>query len=268
MRFSVLASGSKGNSCYVETSNVKILVDAGLSCRELERRLHSAGLSAARLDAIIITHEHVDHVRGAGAVARRYSLPVYTTEGTLDAARNVMGKLPAVVPIRTGTPFTLGDMNIEPFTKCHDASDPFGLTFSCGGVKLGIATDLGRGTRLVEERLRGCTALVMELNYDSDMLDSGPYPLFLKRRIKGPEGHLSNGEGARLAASLAHEGLEILVCAHLSEINNNPGAAYREAKNSLSGAGAGHVRLMISDQRMPGPLLELHPRPEAEAGPV
>ena len=258
MRFSVLASGSKGNSCYVETAGARVLVDAGLSCRELERRLMLTGLSAAGLDAIILTHEHIDHIRGAGAMARRYSLPVYTTEGTMAGGAAVMGKLPLMVPVQTGRRFTIADIEIEPFTKCHDASDPFAVALSCGGLKLGIATDLGRCTRLVEDRLKCCTALVLEFNHDLLMLDNGPYPLFLKQRIRGPEGHLSNGEGARLDASLVHDGLDFLVCAHLSETNNDPRTVYEQARSCLSDAGAGLVNLLVSDQRTPGPLVELH----------
>lgn len=260
IRFSVLASGSRGNACYVESSGARVLVDAGLSCRELEKRLALRGLSAGRLDAIILTHEHIDHIRGAGVMARRYSVPVYTTEGTMTAGAARIGKLPRMVNVRTGGSFAIADMEIEPFTKCHDAADPFALAISSDGVKLGIATDLGRCTRLVEDRLKGCGALVMEFNHDPDMLESGPYPLFLKRRISGSEGHLSNGEGARLTASLVHEGLDIVVCAHLSETNNDPRTVYGEAHRCLAGAGAGQIKLLVSDPNVPCPLVELHCR--------
>ncbi|HDR15846.1 MAG TPA: MBL fold metallo-hydrolase [Desulfobacteraceae bacterium] len=256
-RFSVLASGSKGNACYVETAEACVLVDAGLSCREMERRLTLLDLSASRLDAIILTHEHVDHIRGAGVMARRYALPVYATEGTISAGARTIGKLPRFVPVETGARFAIKDLVVEPFTKCHDASDPFALTLSCDGMKLGIATDLGRSTRLVEDKLQGCNALIMEFNHDPDMLENGPYPLFLKRRIKGPEGHLSNGEGACLVNLLAHESLDCVVCAHLSEINNNPFSAHEEARRSLVHSGFGKVQLIIAEQGSPGALIEL-----------
>jgi phosphoribosyl 1,2-cyclic phosphodiesterase len=257
LRFSVLASGSKGNACYVESPEGCVLVDAGLSCRELERRLALLGLSASRLDAIIVTHEHADHIRGAGVIARRYHLPVYTTEGTLSAGAGAMGELPRIVPVQTGTRFAIKDLEIEPFTKCHDALDPFALTLSCDGVKLGIATDLGRRTRLVEDKLQGCNALITEFNHDPEMLENGPYPLFLKRRIKGPEGHLSNVEGVSLLASLVHDGLDYVVCAHLSETNNNPRIVYESVHESLVNSGRGKVNLMIGEQRAPGPLIEI-----------
>ncbi len=256
-RFAVLASGSKGNACYVETAQACILVDAGLSCKEIERRLAVLGLSASRLNAIILTHEHTDHIRGAGVMARRYRLPVYTTEGTLHAGNRCMGELPKVLPVRTGTSFSVGDLEIDPFTKCHDALDPFSLTLRCDGLKLGIATDLGRSTRLVEDKLKGCNALIVEFNHDPVMLETGPYPLFLKRRIKGADGHLSNGQGAALMASVAHQALDYLVCAHLSEVNNDTGAVYEEVKASLENSVCGKVDLMIGEQHSPGPLVEL-----------
>lgn len=257
LKFSVLASGSKGNACYVESPEGCVLVDAGLSCRELERRLARLGLSASRLDAIILTHEHIDHIRGAGVMARRYHLPVYTTDGTIRGGVRSLGELPRFVPVQTGKRFAIKDLQIEPFTKCHDALDPFALTLSCDGVKLGIATDLGRSTRLVEDKLQGCNALITEFNHDPDMLENGPYPLFLKRRIKGPEGHLSNVEGVCLVASLVHEGLGHIVCAHLSEINNMPGLVYENVHKSLLDSGFGRVNLMIGEQQSPGPLIEL-----------
>lgn len=257
LRFSVLASGSKGNACYVESPEGCVLVDAGLSCRELERRLELLGLSASCLDAIILTHEHIDHIRGAGVIARRYHLPIYTTEGTIRGASRSMGELPLVVTVKTGTRFAIRDLEIEPFTKCHDALDPFALTLSFNGIKLGIATDLGRSTRLVEDKLQGCNALITEFNHDPDMLENGPYPLFLKRRIKGPEGHLSNVEGVSLLALLVHEGLDHIVCAHLSETNNNASAVYEKVHKSLVNSGFGNVNLMIGEQQSPGPLIEL-----------
>jgi len=256
LRFSVLASGSKGNACYIESPEGCVLVDAGLSCRELEKRLALLGLSASRLDAIILTHEHIDHIRGAGVIARRYHLPIYTTEGTMSAGATSMGELPRFVPIQTGRRFAIKDFEIEPFTKCHDAFDPFALTLSCDGIKVGIATDLGRSTRLVEDKLQGCNALITEFNHDPDMLENGPYPLFLKRRIKGPEGHLSNVEGTCLLASLIHEGLDTVVCAHLSEINNHPGIVYESVQQRLEISGFGRINLMIGEQQTPGPLIE------------
>lgn len=233
VRFSVLASGSKGNSCYFETDRTRILIDAGLSCRELMRRLEGIGIRPDTLDALIITHEHTDHIRGAGPLSRRFDLPVYINQKTFDAGVKALGKLPRPMIIQTGQSITINDITVETFTKCHDAADPFGLVFTSNGAKVGLVTDLGRSTRLLENCLAGCQALIIEFNYDQEMLDKGPYPLFLKRRINGSEGHLSNRQAGALLNAVSHEKLEQVVLAHLSETNNRPEMACREAAKAL-----------------------------------
>ena len=257
MKFSVLASGSGGNACYVETENARVLIDAGLSCREIERRLEDIGVVPSSLDGLIITHEHTDHIRGAGPLARRFDLPLYITRNTYEIGCIVLGNLPRPVIIQTGQPITINDLCVESFTKCHDAVDPIGLVLFCNGVKIGLATDLGRSTRLVEYYLKGCQALIIEFNHDPEMLAEGPYPLYIKKRIKGGDGHLSNQQAGDLLKAVADDNLRQVVLAHLSEVNNNPSKAYKEAANSLERRGIGGASIWIGQQNEPGPMIEL-----------
>jgi len=257
MRFSVLASGSGGNSCYIETAESRILVDAGLSCRELVRRLASIEVETDRLDALIITHEHLDHIRGAGPVARRFDVPVYITASTLNKGLKRLGNIAMPIPVHTGQSININDIMIETFTKCHDAADPIGLTVSSNGSRLGLVTDLGRSTGVVEDRLKGCNALIIEFNHDPGMLEQGPYPLDLKRRIRGPEGHLSNQQAGELLRAVSHKGLSHVVLAHLSGENNLPEKAFQEAEEVLNECGLDKTEILISHQDRPIPLVEI-----------
>lgn len=265
IRFSVLASGSGGNAFYVETENAKVIVDAGLSCSEIERRLRLVGIQPESLDALVITHEHGDHIRGAGPLSRRHDLPVYINRKTLIKGLKMLGNLARPVIFQTGQTLVIKDLGIETFTKCHDASDPFGLVFNplggssnTNGTRIGMVTDLGRSTRLVEDRLKGCQALIVEFNYDQEMLDNGPYPLDLQRRIKGQEGHLSNEQAGDLLCAVSHDDLRVVVLAHLSETNNEPEKARQEAVKALGKCGLNNTRLLISRQDEPGPMVELY----------
>jgi phosphoribosyl 1,2-cyclic phosphodiesterase len=257
MRFSVLASGSGGNACYVEANGARILIDAGLSGRRVLERLKRLGVDPSRLDALVITHEHIDHIRGAGPLARRLGLRVYLNRSTHDGGLRALGKLPAPITVETGRTLSIGGLQVETFTKCHDAGDPMGMVVSCDGLRLGLVTDLGRSTRLVEDRLKGCQALIVEFNHDEALLDRGPYPLYLKRRILGPDGHLSNRQAGELVRLLAHERLGVVVPAHLSGENNLPEIALREAAATLEASGLGGTRVEMSSQDEPTPLLEL-----------
>ncbi|MDY6972863.1 MAG: MBL fold metallo-hydrolase [Thermodesulfobacteriota bacterium] len=262
LRFSVLASGSSGNSCYVETACARVLVDAGLSCRETERRLHLVDVQPDSLDALIITHEHLDHIKGAGPLARRFDLPLFANLKTLEKGSKTLGNLPKPMIIRTGQTLTIGDLSVETFTKCHDAADPMGVVFfptdgssNSNGARVGLATDLGRSTRLVEDRLKDCQALIMEFNYDQEMLEDGPYPLDIKKRIKGPDGHLSNHKAGEILAAVYNPGLRHVVLAHLSEVNNHPEKARKEAAKVLRQCGSGEASIAVSRQDAPGPMI-------------
>jgi len=254
MRFSVLASGSGGNACYVETAEARVLIDAGLSGEELIRRMENAGIDPARLDGVLLTHEHIDHIRGSGPLARRFDLPVYVNRLTLRRALKNLGNLSKPVVFHTGQPITVHGLCIETFTKCHDAADPVGIVVHADGARLGIITDLGRSTPVVEDRLRGCHALVMEFNHDERMLEEGPYPPELKRRIKGPEGHLSNEQAGGLLKTLRHNALSTVILAHLSERNNHPDKAIEALEQALSGF---RVKVLVGDQDFALPMVDV-----------
>jgi len=230
----VLASGSRGNAIYVSDGPTAFLIDAGLSGIEIERRLGSRGLAPQRLRAIIVSHEHADHINGVGVLSRRYRLPVYLNRKTAGAAKRI-GRLHCVNTFDCGTEFHIGNLHIHPFSLSHDAEDPAGFTIQTNGLKIGLATDLGVVTSMVTEHLKGCRALILEANHDTRMLIDGPYPWPLKQRIQSRLGHLSNTDSRRLVSEVAHAGLEHVILAHLSEINNTPDTALNAIAPALSG---------------------------------
>lgn len=216
----VLASGSKGNAIYVSDGQTALLLDAGLSAREIEARMAVRGLSPQALTAILVTHHHGDHVRGIGPMSRRYGLPVYTLPVTQRHCN--LGTLQKVYYFDKGGAFRINSFNVHAFDTPHDAADSVGFTLTSGGVKIGVATDLGVITNPVREHLRGCHFLVLEANHDMEMLLNGPYPWHLKQRVKSREGHLSNAACGEFLAEIMHDSLEHVIFAHLSETNNTP----------------------------------------------
>ncbi|MBN2418800.1 MAG: MBL fold metallo-hydrolase [Deltaproteobacteria bacterium] len=257
MRFSVLASGSKGNACYVETENTRLLIDAGLSCRDLIYRMESVGLEASRLDAIIITHEHSDHVKGAGPISRKFNSTVYSNSSTIKRCKRAIGNTCINDRLRTGESIIINDITIQTFAKDHDAVDPIGLIVCSNGSRLGILTDVGESTSLMEDALLGCTGILLEFNHDIEMLDNGPYPYYLKKRIKGSKGHLSNEQAGLLLKRLSHKSLKHIVLAHLSEVNNTPEKALAKALESLSECNMENIQVHVSYQDCPCPMLEV-----------
>ncbi|MDY0040977.1 MAG: MBL fold metallo-hydrolase [Desulforhabdus sp.] len=220
--FQVLSSGSKGNAILVCSARTRILVDAGLSGKELVRRMDASEVQARNLDALVVSHEHQDHVRGIGVLSRRFDLPVYLSQGTLEQLPSQIGQLTHLQLFHPGTSFMVGDLQLRPFAVSHDAGEPSGFIIENGDTRLGICTDLGTATHLVKTRLQECHGLVIEANHDTDMLLKGPYPLHLKQRIRSRHGHLSNGDSCDLLKSIYHEALQAVVFAHLSEVNNHP----------------------------------------------
>jgi phosphoribosyl 1,2-cyclic phosphodiesterase len=238
MKIHVLASGSAGNCALLEAGGARLLIDAGLSGAELERRIAAVGADVRDLAGILITHEHADHVRGAGILARRHRIPVYLTRGTHEAERRHLGELPAFTHIEPGREFELGGLRVRPFSTPHTRqggglAEPVAYVFFHGETKAGYATDLGHPTGLMAQHLAGCRLLVLEFNHDPAMLVNGPYPWPVKQWIKGQGGHLSNEQAARLLERVLHDGLEALVLAHLSETNNTPALARRAAHEML-----------------------------------
>lgn len=231
----VLASGSRGNAVYVSDGTTAVLVDAGLSGVEIARRMARNGLSPARLDAILVTHEHGDHVKGVGVMARRHRLPVYWSPATARALEGRLGTVPDGRTFRAGASFTVGTLAVHPFATAHDAADPVGFTLEAGGRRLGIATDLGTATNLVRHHLHGCDALVLEANHDPHLLMSGPYPWHLKQRVRSRSGHLSNAAARDLLLDVCHDRLSHVILGHLSEENNRPELALQMIREALDG---------------------------------
>ena len=244
-----LASGSRGNSIYLSNGTTSILIDAGLSGIELQRRMQARGLFPDRLDAIVVSHEHTDHIHGAGVLSRRYKLPVYMTEKTRHALPAAVGKIADIRQFAAGRPFAIDGLRIEAFSVSHDASEPSGFIFSGNGLKIGLATDLGIATSLVRERLRGCRLLILESNHDRRMLEEGPYPWPLKQRIQSRLGHLQNEASRDLLGALVHDGLTHVILAHLSQTNNTPEKALTAVAPVLNGR---RTTLTVALQDVPG----------------
>ncbi|MFZ0761457.1 MAG: MBL fold metallo-hydrolase [Candidatus Sulfotelmatobacter sp.] len=241
---SMLASGSRGNCGFVASARTRILVDVGISCRETFKRMKSLGEDPQTLSAILITHEHSDHVYGLATLAKKLRIPVFMTEKThrawARACRSANGERPELERLeefRSGYGFQVGDIAVTPFTSPHDAEDPVGFTFRTEGVKVGFATDLGRLLANVRDQLRGCDILVVESNHGVELLRSGPYPWAVKQRVGSPTGHLSNEKLADFFATDYDNNAAFVVLAHLSEQNNHPEIARREAERALGERG-------------------------------
>lgn len=256
MKICSLASGSKGNCLYLETGDTRVLIDVGLSLRETQLRMQATGIDAASVHAVLVTHEHIDHIRSAGAFGRRFKVPVIASHMVRKKAEKYLAKT-RVIEFETGCALDFRDIRIDPFPITHDACDPVGFILDSGEGRCGTATDLGIVTRLVTDKLRGCRALNLESNHDVEMLMNGPYPWELKQRIKSRHGHLSNEESLELLHELAHEGLEALVMAHLSEVNNHPDHVVATTEKFLRDQNVCAPRIVIGDQYKAGPLMEI-----------
>jgi phosphoribosyl 1,2-cyclic phosphodiesterase len=237
---SVLASGSRGNCALVATSSTRILLDAGISCRETFKRLKALGEDPHQLSAILLTHEHADHIYGLLTLAKKLGVPVFMTALTHHAwkraLRDQLGEAPELACLEifsSGRNFQIGDIAVTPFTIPHDAADPVGFTFRAEGVKVAFATDLGYLPPNVCDHLRGCDVLVMESNHDREMLRVGPYPWSVKQRVMSRVGHLSNDSLADFFSSGYDGDAAYIVLAHLSEQNNHPELARGAAEKAL-----------------------------------
>jgi len=216
MRFTSLGSGSKGNATLIEGGGTRVLLDCGFAAREVEKRLANIGLKPEELDAILVTHEHQDHIQGVGPLARRYRLPVWVTHGTHLTGR--MGEIANTQLIHSHQKaFSIGGLEVQPYPVPHDAWEPVQYVFSADGLKLGVLTDAGEITPHICHVLADCDALMLEFNHDVEMLANGPYPANLQRRVGGRLGHLNNHQAMDLLARLGHRRLKHLVAAHISK---------------------------------------------------
>ncbi|RZB30458.1 MAG: hypothetical protein SRB1_02738 [Desulfobacteraceae bacterium Eth-SRB1] len=250
----VLASGSKGNAIYISDGLTSILVDAGLSGIEIERRLKSKGLCPEDLDAILVSHEHNDHIQGVGILSRRFGLPVYINRKTIEASSSYIGNIQNIVNFDTGSPFAINNLKIHPFSISHDAEDPAGFTICLNNTKIGIATDLGIATAMVKEHLKDCTLLILEANHDPDMLQNGPYPWPLKQRIRDRTGHLSNEDSKNLLHEVQHDRLKHVILAHMSETNNTPEKALNVVGRAITHS---RTRITVASQDVSGELIRV-----------
>ena len=232
-------------------------MDAGLTLRETKLRLGKIGIRPDEISAIIVTHEHTDHIKGLGPLGRALKIPLYMTRLTRKAASEWLGKGLVIREFEAGTAFDIDGLHVEPFSIPHDAADPVGFSFYSGNFKAGLATDLGYASALVIERLKGVNLLVLESNHDPVMLKTGPYPWPLKQRVAGKEGHLSNDDAGRLLLELLHDGLRHVTLAHLSQINNLPELAFDCAKSTLAKSSYGHVSLGVAGQDSVGVFAEV-----------
>lgn len=234
MRFASLGSGSEGNGLVVEVGDTRVLIDCGFRLRDTVARLLRLGLAPESIAAILVTHEHQDHIGGVAAFARRYRVPVWLTFGTLEMAGERFARLPKVYGFDSHDMFAIGMIEVRPFPVPHDARQPVQFVVGDGVRRLGILTDIGTTTRYVETSLSGCDALVIECNHDRDMLDFGDYPWPLKQRIASRFGHLHNEAAAALVAAIDTSRLRHVVAAHLSQQNNTPDKARAALSKALN----------------------------------
>ncbi|HIE55105.1 MAG TPA: MBL fold metallo-hydrolase [Chromatiaceae bacterium] len=245
MRFASLGSGSRGNATLIEGGGTRLLVDCGYSAREFEARCAELGVAAGDIDALLVTHEHGDHIRGVGALARKYGMPVWMTHGTFRNAR--CGDIPDLRLFGIHTPpFVIGNLEVTPYAVPHDAREPSQFTFRHRECRFGMLTDAGSVTAHMIEVLGAMDALLLECNHDPQMLYNGPYPPRLQARVGGAYGHLSNLQAAALLAAIGEQKLQHLVLAHLSEKNNHPELAEAAVVGRCPGVGE---RLSILQQQ-------------------
>lgn len=238
MRLCSIASGSSGNCIYVGTDATHLLVDTGISRKKTVEGLNALGLSLADIDGILITHEHADHINGLGVVTRKREIPIYATRGTIEQikAASSLGEIPRELfqEIREDEAFIIKDIQVSPMQISHDAAQPVAYRFRHDKKSIGVVTDLGLYNDYTVECLKGLDALLLEANHDVRMLETGPYPYYLKQRIMGNKGHLSNELSGRLLARLLHDQLKAVVLGHLSKENNLAELAYETVRVEIT----------------------------------
>lgn len=238
MNLCSICSGSSGNCIYVGDTGTHIMVDAGVSGKKMESGMNEIDLSLKDMDGILITHEHSDHVKGLGVVARKYGIPIYATAGTIGAIQDMkqLGQIPKELfhEIKADRDFKINDILVRPFEISHDAAEPVGYRFEKGEKSIGIATDLGEYSDYTIDKLRGLDVLLLEANHDVHMLQVGAYPYYLKQRILGKRGHLSNETSGQLLSRILHDGLKAVLLGHLSKENNYEELAYETVRLEIT----------------------------------
>lgn len=238
MRLCSIASGSSGNCIYVGDANTHLLIDTGISKKRIEQGLEILEIEGEELGGILITHEHIDHIQGLGVFSRKYGIPIYATQGTIEGINccKSLGKMPEglLCPIEPDTTFCLGGLKVTPFLISHDARQPSGYRIGNDSKSVAVATDLGKYDAYIVEKLRGLDAVLLEANHDIHMLEVGPYPYPLKRRVLGDKGHLSNELSGRLLCDILHDNLQCVMLGHLSKENNYEELAYETVKLEIS----------------------------------
>jgi phosphoribosyl 1,2-cyclic phosphodiesterase len=256
IRAAILGSGSAGNATCIEGGGSRLLLDAGFSCRQLTDRLAAIGVAPESLDGIVVTHEHADHVRGAARFSTTHGVPIYCTPKTARAAGLDADGLP-ILPIEADRPFAIGGLEVSPFPVPHDAVETIGCAVISGGARIGYATDLGHAAEAVRIGLGDCDLLILEANHDAAMLDSGPYPEMVKRRVRGRHGHLDNETSAGLVSEVVSERTLRVVLAHLSARNNRPDLAIAAVRRRLDRDGRRRPGLCAAGQDAPSPWFEI-----------
>ncbi|SHE51426.1 MULTISPECIES: MBL fold metallo-hydrolase [Caloramator] len=239
MDFCSLYSGSSGNSIYVGNERTKILVDAGLSGKKIQEGLLDIGVNPNEINAILITHEHDDHIKAAGILSRRFNIPIYANADTWSAMESQIGdvKEENIKVFSTYKPFEIGDITVIPFKIPHDASNPCGYSFIEKNKKISIATDIGHASREVKDNIKDSDLILLESNHDVEMLKVGPYPYYLKRRVLSDVGHLSNEDCGRTIVDILNSRIKRIILGHLSKTNNYPELAYRTVLSILESNG-------------------------------
>jgi phosphoribosyl 1,2-cyclic phosphodiesterase len=264
MRFTSIASGSSGNCTYVGSDNTHILIDAGVSKKRIEEGLNQLDLTLSDIGAIFVTHEHVDHISALHTILKKYNIPIYATGGTIAGIRNSDKKnemsCSRFIQVFADKKVEVGDMIIDPMTISHDALEPCGYRIYCEGKKVGVATDLGCYTDYTVNCLKDCDALLLEANHDVRMLQTGPYPYQLKRRILGDKGHLSNEKSGELLCRLLNDRIKGIFLGHLSKENNLPELAYETVRVEIEMGdnpfSANDFPLMVAKRSELSPVLE------------
>ena len=267
MQFTVIASGSSGNAAYLETPGARILIDCGISAKRIRTALLDLNRTPERLDGILITHEHSDHISGLKVLAGKLGIPVYCNRHTAEEIRRIHQTEFQFRLIETGSSFEIGDLQIDTFSIPHDAIDPVGFVLHTPGGTIGFLTDMGHGTRLVADRCRHAEVLLLETNHDTDLLNNDPRrPWSLKQRILSRHGHLSNEGAAEFLEQLIHPGLKHIFCAHLSRDCNTPELARTEIVEKLAQLNAAHVQVHVTQHATPCETMALSIKESSDFG--